>query len=133
MNSWEKVFRVGFAPHLSDASLAAIALAMETDDPRLLQGATMTPPPLPGVKDWPVEAACVAAFCGWQGDGLATVAEVEESFAKLCFDCDQELGEPAGCRWFLNWYDDTPRAEMREQLLGVVRDIQRERESLQTA
>ena len=30
------------------------------------------------------------------------------------------LGEPAGCRWLLNWVDDTPREEMRGKLLGEV-------------
>ncbi len=47
-----------------------------SDDPRLTQGSTTTPP-LMCVQDWPVEAACVLGFCGWQGDGLETVAEVE--------------------------------------------------------
>jgi hypothetical protein len=42
-------------------------------------------------------------YCAWQGDGLETVAEVEEFFARVCFEADQVLGEPAACRWFLNW------------------------------
>jgi hypothetical protein len=91
-----------------------------TDDPRLLQGATTTPPPLQCVQDWPVEAACVLGYCAWQGEGLETVAEVEEFFARACFEADQLLGEPAACRWFLNWYDDTPRDEMRRLLLAEV-------------
>ena len=28
--------------------------------------------------------------------------------------------EPAACRWFLNWYDDTPRDEVRRELLAEV-------------
>jgi hypothetical protein len=51
---------------------------------------------------------------------LDTVAEVEEFFARACFETDQRLGEPAACRWFLNWYDETPREEMRRQLLAEV-------------
>jgi hypothetical protein len=120
MESWRKVWRDGLAPQLSTAGLEALHQGLVTDDPRLLQGATRTPPPLQCVQDWPVEAACVLGYCAWQGEGLETVAEVEEYFARACFEADQLLGEPAACRWFLNWYDDTPRNEMRRLLLAEV-------------
>jgi hypothetical protein len=120
MEAWRKVWREGVAPQLSTAGLEALRLALTTDDQRLLQGATTTPPPLQCVQEWAVEAACAVGFCGWQGDGLETVAEVEEFFARVCFEADQALGEPASCRWFLNWFDETPREEMRRQLLAEV-------------
>jgi len=120
MESWRKVWREGMAPQLSPAGLEALRRALMNDDVRLLQGATTTPPPLQCVQDWPVEAACVLGFCGWQGEGLETVAQVEEFFARACFEADQRLGEPAACRWFLNWYDETPREEMRRQLMAEV-------------
>jgi len=120
MESWRKVWREGMAPQLSVAALSALQRALQNDDPRLLQGATTSPPPLECVRDWPVEAACVLGYCGWQGEGLETVAEVEEFFARACFEADQRLGEPAACRWFLNWFDDTPRDEVRRELLAEV-------------
>lgn len=120
MESWRKVWRDGMAPQLSVAALSALQAALQGDDPRLLQGATTSPPPLECVRDWPVEAACVLGFCGWQGEGLETVSEVEEFFARACFEADQRLGEPAACRWFLNWFDDTPREEVRRDLLAEV-------------
>lgn len=120
MQSWQKVWREGVAPLLSTTGLEALERALKNDDGRLLQGATTTPPPLQCVQDWPVEAACALGFCGWQGDGLETVAEVEEFFARTCFEIDQRLGEPAACRWFLNWFDETPRDQMRESLLSEV-------------
>jgi len=120
MESWRKVWQEGVAPLLSTTSLEALRQALTNDDARLIQGATTTPPPLQCVQDWPVEAACALGFCGWQGDGLETVAEVEEFFARMCFEIDQRLGEPAACRWFLNWFDETPRDEMRELLLAEV-------------
>jgi hypothetical protein len=120
MESWRKVWRDGVEPLVSTEGLVALKQALTSDDPRLLQGATTTPPPLMCVQDWPVEAACALGFCGWQGDGLETVAEVEEFFARMCFEIDQRLGEPAACRWFLNWFDETPRDEMRRELLGEV-------------
>jgi hypothetical protein len=120
MESWRKVWREGVVPLLSTAGLEALRQALVTDDARLLQGATTAPPPLQCVQDWPVEAACALGFCGWQGEGLETVAEVEEFFARMCFEIDQRLGEPAACRWFLNWFDETPRSEMREQLAAEI-------------
>ena len=120
METWRKVWREGLAPHLSTAGLEALRRALIQNDSRLLQGATTSPPPLQSLQDWPVEGACVLGYCGWQGDGLETVGEVEEYFARLCFEADQALGEPAACRWFLNWFDDTPREEVRALLLGEV-------------
>ena len=108
------------APQLSTAGLEALQKALQGDDERLLQGATTSPPPLQCVRDWAVEGACVIGYCGWQGDGLETVSEVEEFFAQVCFEVDKALGEPAACRWFLNWFDDTPRAEVRGLLLSEV-------------
>jgi hypothetical protein len=120
MDSWRKVWREGLAPLFSTTSLEVLRRALLSDDSRLLQGATTTPPPLQCVQDWPVEAACVLGYCGWQGEGLETVAEVEEFFARMCFEIDQRMGEPAACRWFLNWFDETPRNEMRRLLLAEV-------------
>jgi hypothetical protein len=116
VESWRRVFREGLEPVVSTPGLLALRQALLTDDPRLIQGATTTPPPLMCVQDWPVEAACMTAYCFWQGDGLETVAEVEEAFARACYEMDARLGEPAGCRWLLNAYDEWPREEMRRLL-----------------
>lgn len=123
MESWRLTWRNGFAPLLTTEGLEALRVALATDDPRLTQGSTTTPPPLMCVQDFPVEAGCVLGFCGAidnGGFGQATVGEAEEFFAKKCYDADARLGEPAACRWFLNWFDDTPRDEMRRELLGEV-------------
>src|SRR5437763_9030928 len=133
MESWRNVWRTGVATLLSTESLESLREALATDDPRLLQGSTTTPPPLQCVQDWPVEAACALGYCGWIGDGLETVAEVEEFFARMCFEIDQQMGEPAACRWFLNWFDDTPRQEMRRELLIEVQRTLAERLSADAA
>jgi hypothetical protein len=52
--------------------------------------------------------------------GLRTVRQVEEWFSQVCFQADKSLGEPAVCRWLLNWYDDTPRQSMRIALLAEI-------------
>jgi len=120
MESWRKVWRDGVAPLLSVEALEALRDGLRSDDSRLVQGATTQPPPLQCVQDWPVEAACALGYCGWQGEGLVTVGEVEEYFARMCFEIDQRLNEPAGCRFFLNAFDDEPRQTFFPALLGEV-------------
>jgi len=112
MDAWRKVWREGLEPQLSTKGLQALKRGLLRDDGRLTQGATTMPPPMQG--------ACVVGYSAWQGDGLETVGEIEEVFARTCFEADQRLGEPAAVRYFLNWYDDTPRDEMRKQLLVEV-------------
>jgi hypothetical protein len=84
------------------------------------------------VQEWPVEQACALDFAAWLGLGLVTVAQVEEAFALVCANADERLGEPAGCRWFLNWYDDAPRDQMRRELLAEVNASLAERAGLAT-
>lgn len=120
MESWRKVWREGLVPLLSTRSLEALRQGLLTDDTRLLQGATTDPPPLACVADWPAEGACAIGYCGWQGEGLETVAEVEGFFSRMCFSIDQRVGEPGGCRWFLTWFDETPRDVMRRELLAEI-------------
>lgn len=120
MESWKIVLRDGFFKVLSDGHLDALRRTLLADDPRWTQGATTLPPPLTCMQDFPVEAADAIGICGWIGDGLGTVGEVEEFFAKKCYEMDQVLGEPAACRWLLNWHDDSPRELVRTELLAEI-------------
>jgi hypothetical protein len=124
---WRHAWRNGFAPLLSTGQVEALRQGLVSDDDTLKQGLTVTPPPLQCVADWPVEEACPVAYCGWKGAGLKTVEEVEGFFARKCWEADQRLGEPAACRFFINWVDDTPRDEMRKELLIEVQRTIRER------
>jgi hypothetical protein len=136
MEAWRVVFRNGFAPGFSTEGLTALKGALERDDPKLTQGSTTTPPPLMAVQDWPVEAACPVSYTHWRGGNnpdARTVGEVEEAFARACFDADQRVGEAAGCRWLLNWVDDTPRDEMRRELLLEVKRELEQREAREEA
>jgi hypothetical protein len=120
MESWRKVWRDGLVPQISTRGLLAIKRGLVEDDARLTQGATSVPPPLESVLDWPIEGACVLGYGAWQGDGIETVGEVESLFAEACFEADRRVGEPAAMRYFLSWYDDVPRDEMRRQMLTEV-------------
>jgi hypothetical protein len=130
MESWRRAWREGFGKVLPLDGLKSLAEALRVDDERLHQGATTTPPPLMCVEDWPCEGADAIGWTKFKGDTRVTVGEVERHFQKMCFDADTSLGGPAECRWFLNWFDDTPRDAMRRELLAEVERSIREREGV---
>lgn len=129
MESWRKTFREGFAPFFSTESLIALKSGLESNDSHLIQGSTTEPPPLMCTANWAVNACCAIGYCGWKGNQLKTVEEVEKFFAEMCFKCDSQLGEPAACRWFLNWFDETPRKEVFKLLAEEINTIIQEREN----
>src|SRR5947209_18581536 len=94
-----RLWREGFAPQLSGPGLLALKAALERDDARLVQGCTTAPPPLQCLLESPVEGACPVGFAAWQGEGLGTVGEVEEVFARVCYAVDQHFRQPTACRW----------------------------------
>lgn len=117
MEKWRRIWREGLAPRLSRAGLEALQWALIRDDPRLLQGTTCYPPSLDALRKRAVEGTCALGFCGWQGDGLNQVGQVEDYFQRLCDAADTAFHEPAACRYFLNWFDAAPRSEMRRELI----------------
>ena len=117
--TWQHVWRHGLAPLLSTAALQALRDGLARDDPALIQGAT-TMPPHCHVQDRTVDGACVIGYLGRRGEGLETIGEVEQYFGRMCFAVDGSLGQPAASRWLLNYYDDTPRAQMVPALLAEV-------------
>lgn len=134
MTAWETVFRTGFAPLLTTEQLTALLDGLRNDDPRILQCATCSPPPLMCVQDWPVESACAIGFCGADangGFGTATVGQVEEFFDRVCCGAVDRLGESA--RHFIDWFDSRPRSEVFAALIPVVADVLQQRISHQGA
>ena len=120
MERWRKIWRDGLLPQISLSGLEALQQGLIRDDDRLLQGATTSPPALEALADCEVEAACAVCYCAWQGDGRRTIGEVVREFDRVCQAADALLGEPAVCRWFLDWFDLTPRAELRRELRGEI-------------
>ena len=126
MTAAETVFKVGFAPGVPADALADLRDALDRDDPSVGQGFTTSPPPLSANQDLPVECACPVSWTAWlagANPACLTVGEVETAFARLCFEADARLGEPAACRWFLNWVDDAPREEVRRHLSRWIADV----------
>lgn len=120
MEKWRRVWREGIVPHLSLAGLLALQVALRRDDPRLLQGAVSSPPPLEALRQCAIKGCCAISYCGWRAEGRRTVGQIEEYFHRVCDAVDAVFHEPAACRYFLNWFDDTPRADMRRELLAEV-------------
>jgi hypothetical protein len=121
MESWRKVWRNGFVPQLSIPALKALDTALEMDDKRLIQGATCEPLPMPYTMDYPVEGVCLLGFCGLKEHRETTVADVDEYFVRVSFECDSYLGEPAACRWLINWWDETRRKDAIAAILPEVK------------
>lgn len=122
IESWREVLRKGFLPNMPTNGLIAAQKALASDDPRLIQGSTTTPPPVMCVRDWPVEAADFVGFVYWQSGTLEanTVGCVEEAFARACFEVDEIFVEPAACRFWLNHWDETPRHALFSEILDEV-------------
>jgi hypothetical protein len=97
--------------------------ALEKDNPRLITGATTSPPPLQCMANEPVEACCPLCYALLDGKQpqSVSVGPLEERFALACWEADQLLGEPGSVRYFLNYVDETPREQMRRELLAEVR------------
>jgi len=120
MEKWRRVWRDGLATQISRQGLRALQSALARDDPMLMQGAICSPPSLNALRDRPVACACAIGYCGWKGEGCATVGELEDYFHRICDAADSAFHAPAACRFFLNWFDNTPRAVMRRELLAEV-------------
>src|SRR5262249_14284745 len=121
MESWRKVWRGGFSPLFFTVGGGGLGGGLENHPTPAPHRSGPPPPPPVSLAEWAAgEAACALVFCAWKGEGLETVGEGEQFFASFCFDADSPLGEPAACRYFLNWFDDTPRTQMRQELLAEV-------------
>jgi hypothetical protein len=120
---WQRAWRDGIVPQLSTAGLEALQKALECDDPALIQGQSLLPPPLQSHESDPVIAACAIGLAAWKADCQegAPVGEVDIRFAEICSNASQRLGEPGAVHFFLAQYDSWTREEMRRNLLSEVR------------
>jgi len=119
MELWRTIWRTGFLPQFSDEQLLRLKTALETDDLRLVQRKTTDPPPLQCMQDIPVEAVCLIGFCGWTEE-RRLVGNVETYVSQTCFEADQLTGELMGSKYFLNFWDDTPRGEAFQIMLEEI-------------
>src|SRR5262245_60946056 len=124
MYNWKRVWRQGLAPQMSRKALAVLRDALAADDARLLTDFTTSPLPDTDEHDNDVPTVCVRAcplaFCGWQGEGLTYVEDVEEFFSRLAQAADGLTGEPHCVRHFTRFVDDWPRDRWVPLLLAEV-------------
>jgi len=132
MENWKRVWRRGIAPLCSTATLRKLEQVLESDSPQLTQGDTVRPYPVI-YKSLPInhpsqpcnsapDAACLIAWIGWQG-GEATLTKTKDVAAWFGHATEKIValvGFDEFCV-FLNWFDETPRPDMRHLLLEEVR------------
>jgi hypothetical protein len=105
MAPWQRIWRFGLAPLFSPAGLDALAEALRTDDPRLVQGASTEPMPIALFADCPVEGACAIAFPIWRTRGVDRVGALDREFRRLSSAANDLLDEPFAVIAFVNWFD----------------------------
>lgn len=108
-NSWQWAWQA-LAAQQTDAELTSLAEALERNDSRLLQGATCEPAPMEWYFGDEVERACGVCWGLWQVRKCYRVGELDNAFRATLFAADQLLAEPAATRFFVNWFDETPRS-----------------------
>lgn len=119
MEKWRQVWRDGLAPQLPLAGLRALLVALREDDPRLIQGVSYQPPASFSRGDEAVSGACAICFAGWR-NGIGTVDEICDFFTEICEVSDAKYQEPVLSRYFINWFDATPREVMRREMIPEV-------------
>jgi hypothetical protein len=140
---WQKTFRKGILPALYELAGGRVGYAkalraveyylLGDHDETMCQGNTTralgdghSVSDFPGRGGSPCDSACFVGYLVWKGGVVkpkrdrATINEVEEAFAQMCFLTDKYMGEPAACRWFLNWFDETPWSSVQQPLLREV-------------
>lgn len=109
MEAWKKCLREGFFPDMPTEGLVAALDALDRRDPALIQCLTAASNDITPEGEGRVCGACFVAYVYWRGEGLETNRQVQEAFARACLGADERLGEKAGCRYFLNKYDESVR------------------------
>lgn len=115
IESWRRVWRDGFVPSFVDvlgkerAALGVQLLhrALKGRDPAVRQGVTTFPG---GSAD--LEGCSPEVYVAW----VSTVSSSpkwscqagDAMFGALCVSCDGRVGMERACRFFMNWWDETP-------------------------
>lgn len=113
------VWRNGFFPAMSTASLAALRRGIERADAALAHGQTTEPPDFVCYEDCLPLAACAVCYAGWKGDGLQTVGELSQYFFAVCAHANARLGGDGECAPGLNYWD-FDNQEARRALLPLL-------------
>jgi hypothetical protein len=123
LTAWQRVWQEGIVPQLTTKGLQGLQKALEQDSPRLIAGATTSPPPLQCMANEPVEGCCPLCYALLDGKQpyAVSVGPLEQRFAEACWDADQRCGEPGAIRYFLNAADEWSRPELIKNLLPEVR------------
>jgi hypothetical protein len=114
------VFLNGVAPSFDVPALTALRNGLAADDARMTQGRTVLPTPTDPGDPRPAACGCPVVYAAWKGEGVRGVGALDERFAAVCRNTERQTGVPHAAAEFLNWWDETPRAEARPVLLEWV-------------
>lgn len=130
--AWQIVLRHGMFPQWTDVDLANLLSAVESNDPRLIQGHQSDPLPMTANLPKPVCGACMVSYVGWMrfdDRSAATVGDLDTFTFQAFMRSEILLGELSikvdgrlpGWMPFLEWFDDLPREEVFRQLSQEIR------------
>ena len=121
MLQWKQVWRNGISPALTTKELVILQKGLISDDPKLIQGKTINIF-VEHESEAPVRVigACALAYCGWIGSNLETMTDVLQTFNDTCTRIAIHLKTTIGFIPFVKWFDNTPREQMRQELLEEV-------------
>jgi hypothetical protein len=132
---WRIAWRDCIAPLMSERALKVLAEALETDDQRLVQSGTVVPDGHPMLAEREPTGACAIGLMGWLGYELRTAEKVIDFFERTSEraihnaillaqdrgeDNKQQRTGAAMMGDFLEWFDSSPRDQMRFDLLQEV-------------
>ena len=119
MESWKKSFA-----HIADVcgvpALQVLRTAVSENYCSLIQGTTVAYEPATNPGDRTVCGACAVGYMYWKADDMDFADDVEEAVAATFSEVAKKAGWDRAPDLFTNWYDETPRDEMRRELLPVI-------------
>lgn len=108
-----RVFHEGFVPLLKDEELWVLKGWLTMAPERFKQGYTLYPVPTPAEEPYMMpDCGCLITNIG-RINMLKYADELYEYFARMCYNIDQNMGEPSAVRYLLNWYDDSPWEDVK--------------------
>ncbi len=127
---WQDVWRNHIAKLLPLEGLRNLADAIEHgDDNRLIRGKTTDPPFFGHTSNWPCDCGCPISYTYLSLHDDATVGEVQEFFSYVLDGADSSSEIAYSCQDFLSWVDSADDEKWKSELLPLVRESIKAKES----
>lgn len=114
MDRWQRIWRTGLAPQLSDYQLHRLKVGLETNDRALTHCGWHVRLVMGQIK------MCALCFAS----ELETVEEMESWYRGICQRCEALTGEQCAIRHFAHWWDHQGAMARRLLLEEVVWNLE---------